>query len=69
MLVTRGVDAAAADKRRRRKAVDLAFKSYSRRFHAPCMAPGWAALIERTLRFTSGRCWGTRRCRRSPARM
>jgi integrase len=50
VLVARGVDPAATNAKRRREAVDLAFKPYSERFLASIDGEGWARLVERTLR-------------------
>ena len=49
-LVGQGIDPVAADRERRRLAVDLAFDRYSTKFQETCGDDGWGKLVERTLR-------------------
>ena len=44
-----GIDPVAADKQRRREAVDLAFSDYADRFAASCKSKGWSTLVTRLL--------------------
>ena len=50
LLVAQGIDPAEADQKRRREAVDLAFKAYGGRFYDGCKGDGWRNLVERSLR-------------------
>ncbi len=50
VLVAQGIDPAAADQKRRKDAVDLAFNAYAARFHEDCKGDGWRRLVERSLR-------------------
>lgn len=50
MLVAQGIDPVEADKKRRREAVDLAFRAYADRFASSCKGKGWSALVDRSLR-------------------
>ncbi len=53
-LVGQGIDPVAADRKRRRQAVDLAFDLYASKFRETCGDDGWGKLVERTLRLHIG---------------
>jgi integrase len=57
-LVGQGIDPAAADRERRRVAVDLALRPYGVRFLESCTGGGWRAMVERTLRLHVVPAWG-----------
>lgn len=50
LLVAQGIDPVAADKQRRREAVDLAFSKYADTFAQACTGKGWTTLVKRSLR-------------------
>lgn len=48
--VAQGIDPVAAEKERRRQAVDLAFESYAALFAATCKGAGWRRMVDRSLK-------------------
>lgn len=59
-LVGQGIDPAAADRERRRQAVDLAFNTYSAKFAESCIGFGWRRMVERTFRLHAVPSLGTK---------
>jgi len=66
-LVDQGIDPVAADKQRRREAVDLAFSNYADRFAGSCKGKGWSTLVRDRCTCTLSRFWGIRPYPRWPA--